>query len=586
MSDFLRKKNPVLKLPVAGRSQLNSCKIWVYRYANPAVKGLIQLDASDKNGIFGGTVDGADFSTNTIIKIDNDVISCDVSKTKSDPAGSFTFTLKQGRSERGELIATGNPLNYANLINVGDWVTIWMKKGLPADIPGDTSANSGLKMIGFIEDVTVVERDDPATGIPYLEYVISGSDIGKVFLTNLYFNPILKNAQLASLLGTYFMGDSQKLTDYAKKNGRGDNGLSTPDKMVTSIATFMLGGNLDKLSASHQNWYIPKELLTVVKGAPQKNQPAVIDILDVVTKVGVHSYDSRGSFVSASPLLGETIFPTLPSQGTIWEVMTFVQNPCLNEMYVDLTLKDEVVNGKRVTKLVPTLVCRQLPFSSKTQSETYAFRASKIKDAAADIQKTFFVDLPRQQIESLSIKEKSITKTNRDRVNQIVVSPEVVNQEVGALYVSLLNVPSIKRYGLKSFEFRTNYTFSESFQDTKIVKVTAALLADWLFKGHMLYKGRIRIDGPNTYFSVGTNLEITDQNQLFHIEGVDYSFRQMSNGMNSYEAVVQVSHGVSSTGSFLSFDDLGAFGSTIVTGAFENTKNSRGKGGYGGNSDQ
>jgi hypothetical protein len=574
MSNFLRKRDPVLKLPVAGKSQVNSCKIWIYRYANPAVKGLIQLDASDKNGIFGGTVDGADFSTQSVVKIDNDVVSCDVSKGKDNPAGTFTFTLKQGRSERGEQATKGKQLNYAELINVGDWVTIWMKKGLPADIPENASTSSGLKMIGFIEDVTVIERDDPATGVPYLEYVITGSDIGKVFLTNLYFNPVLKNAQISSLLGTYFMGDSQKLADYAKKNGRGDKGLATPDKMVTSIATFMLGGNLDKLSASHQNWYIPKELLATVKGTPQKNQPAVIDILDVQTQVGVHKYGTNGSFSGVSPLLGETIFPTLPSQGTIWQVMTFVQNPSLNEMYVDLVPKSG--------KLVPSLVCRQLPFSSKPNSSTYAFKDSKVKDAAAEIQKTFFVDLPRQQINSVDIKEKSITKTNRDRVNQIVVAPEFVGQEVGALYVSLLNVPSIKRYGLKSFEFRTNYTFSETLQDNKIVKISAALLADWLFKGHMLYKGRLRIDGPNTYFSVGSNLEIVDQKQLYHIESVEYSFRQMSNGMNSYEAVVQVSHGISSDGSFLqSFADLGAVGSSIVTGAFENTNSSRGRGGYG-----
>lgn len=572
MSKFLRKKDPVLRLPVAGKSQLSSCKIWIHRYANPAVKGLIQLDAADKNGIFGGTVDGTDFSTQSIIKIDNDVISCDVSKSKDNPVGTFTFTLKQGRSERGEQATKGQQLNYGQLINVGDWVTIWMKKGLPADIAENARADSGLKMIGFIEDVTIIERDDPASGTPYLEYVITGSDIGKVFLTNLYFNPIIQNAQISSLLGTYFMGDSQKLTEYAKKNGKGDKGLSTPDVMIKSIATFMLGGNLDKLSASHQNWYIPKELLATVKGVAQKNQPAVVDILDLQSQVGTHKYDSSGR-LSLSPLLGETIFPTLPSQGTIWQVMTFAQNPALNEMYVDLVVKDG--------QLVPSLVCRQLPFSSKPNSNTYAFKDSKVKDSAADIAKTFFVDLPRQKVESVDIKEKVITKTNRDRVNQIVVAPEFVGQEVGALYVSLLNVPSIKRYGLKSFEFRTNYTFSETLQDNKIVKITTALLADWLFKGHMLYKGRIRVDGPNTYFTVGTNLEIADQGQLFHVEAVDYSFRQMPNGMNSYEAVVQVSHGVASNGSFLeSFSELGGYGSTIVTGAFENTNSSRGRGGY------
>lgn len=572
MRDFLRKKDPVLKLPVAGKSQLSSCKIWIHRYANPAVKGLIQLDAADKNGIFGGTVDGADFSTQSTIKIDNDVISCDVSKSKENPVGTFTFTLKQGRSERGEQATKGQQLNYGQLINAGDWVTIWMKKGLPADIPGTTSTDSGLKMIGFIEDVSIIERDDPATGTPYLEYVVTGSDIGKVFLTNLYFNPIIQNAQISTLLGTYFMGDSQKLTEYAKKNGRGDKGLSTPDVMVKSIATFMLGGNLDKLSASHQNWYIPKELLATVKGQAQKNQPAVVDILDLQTQVGVHKYDAKQN-LSTSPLLGETIFPTLPAQGTIWQVMTFVQNPALNEMYIDLVPKDG--------RLVPSLVCRQLPFSSKPGSSTYAFKDSKVQDSASGITKTFFVDLPRQKINSVDIKDKSITKTNRDRVNQIVVAPEFVGAEVGALYISLLNVPSIKRYGLKSFEFRTNYTFSDSLQDNKIVKVTAALLADWLFKGHMLYKGRLRIDGPNKYFTVGTNLEISDQGQLFHIEAVDYSFRQLASGINTYEATVQVSHGIATDGSFLeSFATLGAFGSSIVTGAFENTNSSRGRGGY------
>lgn len=560
MNKFSRKPTTPKALPYSGISKQNSCVIKIHPYESAIDVDLLQLTASDKGGILGEELPASKaFATKNPIVIDNDVIECTVTKSKFSPVGTFSFTLKQGKSERGESLPNTHQLNYAKILQPGAWVTIWIKSGLPKDISKDASKNSGLKLVGFIEDVSIIERDQ-VNGIPSLEYVVTGSDIGKIFLTDLFFSPVLDNQAMSSFLGANLMKDSRNLT------GNNEAKL-TPDAAVKKILHFCLGSGLDKLSSANQMWFIPKTLLSTLTNiavSEQKIQPAVVNILDINSQIGLHKY--AGNSFSIGPLLGKTVFPNIPAQGTIWSLLQFVVNPSMNELYVDLV--------EKAGKLVPSVVCRQYPFSVNNTSNMSPFRG-KVKDVVSIDQKTMFVSLPKHKILSSELYEKNIRKTNKDRVNHISIVPEVVGNDVGALYYSMLNVSSIKKYGLKSVQFVNSYSL-----DKTLPKTALYLAVDWFFKAHGLFKGRLKIVGPDNYLTVGTNLLIEDQSALFHIEGVTYQFRQNPNGTNQYTAVVDVGHGIHSSESFLDFDSLGeGSGTTMAVSALENTKNTRGSGG-------
>jgi len=557
---FIRKGQEAAKIPLRGMSRQNSCIIRIHPYKSANLTDLLFLSSSTEGGILGEELStSATFETDKTFTIDNDVIACTITKHKSNPSGSFSFTLKQGKYEKGQTLPNTNQINYAKILQPGAWVTIWIKSGLPKDFSKDSSANSGLKLIGFIEDVSIIERD-AVNGIPSLEYVVSGSDIGKVFLTDLFFSPVLTNDTFASLLGANLMADSKKLS-------KDKSQLMSPDEAVKKILSFALGSSLTKLSSANQTWFIPKTLLTTLKNVTlmeQKVQPAVVNILDINTRIGLHQY--AGTSFTTQPLLGKTVFPTIPAQGTIWELLRFVQNPSMNELYVDLV--------KQGNELVASVVCRQYPFSVSKQSNMSPFNG-KAKDINTDSMKTQFTSLPKHKINSADLLEKNIRKTNKDRINHISVVPEVVGTDVGALYMSMLNVNSIKKYGLKSVQFVNTYAL-----DKNSIKSALYLLTDWFFKAHGLFKGRLKIIGPDDYFTIGNNLLIDDQASLFHIEGVTYEFRQNANGTNQYYAFVDVSHGIHADGNFLDFADLNeGSGTTMAVTMLENTKSARGSGG-------
>lgn len=557
---FLRKGQDGAKIPLRGMSRQSSCVIRIHPYKSASLTDLLLLSASHKGGIVGEELSSAvTFEAKDTFTIDNDVVACSITKQKSNPAGSFSFTLKQGKYEKGQTLPTTSQINYANILQPGAWVTIWIKSGLPKDISKDSSYNSGLKLIGFIEDVSIIERDSP-NGVPSLEYVVTGSDIGKVFLTDLFFSPVLTNDAVSSFLGANIMADSKKLNKDASQ-------LMSPDDAIKKILGFALGSSLNKLSSSNQMWYIPKTLLNTLQNIAvdeQKIQPAVVNILDISTRIGLHKYS--GTAFNVEPLLGKTVFPTIPAQGTIWDLLRFVQNPSMNELYVDLI--------KQGQKLVATVVCRQYPFSISEKSNMSPF-AGKVKDINSDAVKTQFISLPKHKIQSADLLEKNIRKTNKDRVNHISIVPEIVGNDAGALYLSMLNVNSIKKYGLKSVQFANSYSL-----DKNSLKSALYLLTDWFFKAHGLFKGRLKIIGPDDYFSVGNNILIEDQSALFHIEGMTYEFRQNANGTNQYYAYVDVSHGINSNENFLDFTNLSEGSGTIMAVTMlENTKSVRGSGG-------
>lgn len=524
-------------------SQRSTCTVVFYRWANVDITkiNLIQADSEKINNAT-ATSGNLEVNPNSVI-VRNDVVRCSVTKNKSQNAGQFSVTLKRGKSVKGTQVLN-NDVNYLDLIHPGDWAMIYMKKTGGKINTDSVKSDSGLKMVGIVRNVRYVEVDDEQTGKPRLEYVITGDDFGAVFDSNIFFNPLINQKTASTLLGAKFLTDAMKSIKGSSRPAKDMIKDFSPDKIVKRLVDFYLGANqpLDSTSSVNEAWYIPRNM--AVKFRPEtknKKSTAFTDILDK-SKIGLHQY-INGELRSVKSLPGATYFKSLPSSGTVWAVLQYVQNAIANEMYTDL-IKDS--NGN----LQPSLVLRQVPFSNKTGHETNVFTQSKKYGSKADEipqghQKTFFTDLPRFEIVSSDIKEKNIGTSDFERLNHIIVVPKLDDSaNLDLAYSTAVNVPSVQRYGLKTYSGQTGYILSDSLGDpVKVCKYFLHLMMDWFFLGHHLYNGTITIDGPDEHISLGNNLFIKDIEQLFHIEGYNHVYEIFPTGEISYTTALTVSRG-------------------------------------------
>lgn len=531
-------------------SQRSTCNVMIYRWSDPNMSKLALLDAKGDAALKGTNPTNGNLKEPQIpIVIKNDVVRCSITKNKTGSAGQFSITLKRGKEVKNGVVQNKD-INYLELINSGDWIMIYIKKSGTIKT-GSTAFDSGLKMVGIVDNVRYVETDDENTGKPRLEYVLTGQDFGKIFDMDIFFNPLI--APIASqLLGAKFNVDAAKtLSELDRADA--SRALS-PDLVVKKLCSFYLGGNntLDSLNSTNEAWYIPKSL--AVNFRPDfKNKSAVsaIDVVDL-NRIGLHKFRAN-KFLRADPLPGGTFFKSLPSQGTVWSVLEFVNNKIANEMYTELVRGSDGL-------LRPALIMRQLPYSNKRNHETNAFTQAanfgkSTGDSASDSDKTYLIDLPRVIVNSSQIKQKNVGKSDFERINHLLVVPKSdVIQNLDELYQSVVNVPSVQRYGLKTYQAQTGYIFGQKFGNpTKACRFYLDLLIDWFFLSHQFYNGTIVIDGLDENIEVGSNLFIDDIGQIYHIEGYNHVYEVGVDGATSYTTSLTVSRGQALKGAAAQF---------------------------------
>jgi hypothetical protein len=529
-------------------SQRSSCIIVVYRYDQTDIAKLTRVNASNDRGVSGGGAADTtgNFSTRSRVVIKNDIVRCTVSKDKEGSSGTFSFTLKQGKQVKSGQIQK-DKIDYIDALHPGDWVMIYMNKhGSDESIDiNSTKPSSGLKFLGIIETVRYIELDEPSSAKPRLEYNITGRDWGKVFDNDIFFNPQFNQQTIQNLLGANFLTDSSKVL---KGNDRASLNDFTPDKVMKNVISFYMGGKFDSLNVNNQTWYIPGELAQRFKPQEKIKSKGVsfVDILSL-SKIGMHKF-SKNKFTGVSALPGAALVKALPSSGSIWSVMHFLSNSAVNELFTDLTLDSK-------GNLVPSVIHRQMPFSNKPNHETNVFHASsrspkdggngaKLSDKISDDQKTYFIDLPRHNIPSTEIKQKNIGKNDYERVNHVIVVPRVDSATYDIAFVAILNTPSIQRYGFKTVQAQTAYCLATTEGIKNYCERCTNLIADWFFLGHQLFNGSLLIDGVEEHVELGSNLYISDVQQLFHIEGYTHTFEvDAISGGRSYNTELRVSRG-------------------------------------------
>lgn len=528
-------------------SQRSVCNVVIYRWNDTDITELFKQDVSSTGAV---SLGGNSAATGNLVQksrviIRNDVIRCNINKNKGGSSGNFSLTLKRGKKVRNGRVLNED-IDYLDVIHPGDWIMIYIKKsgGITLQDLQSTRPESGIKMIGVIENVRYIEVDDPGTASPRLEYVVTGRDFGKVFENNIFFNPTLNGGTASTLIGAQLVGDASKSIKGINRPAEGALTEFTPDQIVKKLIGFFLGdgrgASLDGLNSTHQPWYVPAQMARVLRpNLRNRSQVSAADIIDT-SKIGLQSYSRNDPVPNIRQLLGANIPLSPPSEGTVWSMLEFFQNPIINELYTELTLTSDGT-------LQPALIHRQFPFSNKP-GETSPFTANtnkSFKQLANRRNQTFFVDLPRHSILSSDIRQKNVGKADHERMNYVIVVPRSGFVNNDKLFKAVSNIPSIQRYGIRIFQGETPYILQDENQLdlVKICELFSQLIADWFFHSHQLYNGTLVIDGRDEHIEIGNNLFISDVKQLYHIEGYTHTYEVRKDAPTIYNTELRVSRG-------------------------------------------
>lgn len=562
------------------KGQKPACIIKIFPWENPAILGMEVLNLSSDGGFFTDRkIQNQARNARQSSVVDNDIVRCSINKAKNSSSGAFSFILKRGnKGDNGQKVSN-QPIDYLKVISPGDWVAIYMKSDGVIDING-TDSESGLKLLGIIENIRYVEIDDPSLGKPRLEYVVTGRDFGKILESEIYFNPLIASMpELQSAMGAKFNVDA--LAQFGK------GPTYSPDQIIKSMLRFYVGGDLSETSRVSQQWFVPSEVAALFKSGASSGAGSVpfYNLLNQ-NYIGTHQYNSAQQFSTATPLLGSTLVLSAPTSGTVWSAMQSYANLCLNEFVVDLK-KTKVIgqtkDGRPKYKLEPCVQLRQLPYSNTKASETSVFYSGTngtLEKMVPNIEKTFYLNLPRHVLQSTDLKQKNIGKSDFERINSIIITPGLLSTEppLQQAYRMAINIPSVQRYGSRFLNASSFYTAGSDIVNytTKCV----SLLSDFFMTAHLMYNGTIVATGTDEFVEVGQNLYIEDIQQLFHIEGISYIYEiNQEIGSTTYNTEFRVSRGVRVQGGQTRFIDNSVsraeedLYSTIVTNSFENVRN-------------
>lgn len=348
------------------------------------------------------------------IVLTDDLISVQVSHSKGNHLGTAAFKLR----------AT---LNYFTEFFPGDYVFVWMvndsvsynsvlqniRDGKPCN-----GFHDGLKFFGKLNSIRKNINQSPTgtrtttfscsaasfseldAGIYYEPYLgTQESDLATGFLkgTGVLITEVLKttasdldkgisaNRLMPLLLGIFYGNGVAKNLGIETNTPDITQGLDNPDAFVVpdQVASVFLGTN-QSWGSKPSGKFAYTDLLEFIHGvqqyehdAPDSGEISTVrypwdfmaanKVAKIFTPDGIGG--SRGASTSKFTQieLTGTFMPSIPQfsgNRSVWEILQGFLNPVVNEMFTTLRVNAD-------GNIVPTLVCRQQPFSSGLVSESY-----------------------------------------------------------------------------------------------------------------------------------------------------------------------------------------------------------------------
>lgn len=471
-------------------------------------------------------------------------------------------------SHLSQLSATLLPSEHLNLlaeIMPGDWVFAWMMHGREAQqsvvrkIRDGKPANDwhdGLKFVGRANGPRKQISQDPNGGVRTTRYSLTAVGFWELDAT-LYYEPHLANR--VPTLGLHWARIGANVNKLIRENGQGIG--------VTQALTFFLDllmgqgvpvnlsrGNEDPrlratagLDAPYS--YIVPTPVGQLLGQTEKTKAggllAYADILEFV--YGVQRYGDLDSATgtpeaqifnpegtrtpgsrryTGTDLMG-TFIPTAPqfTNNSVWSILNQYLNSAVNELYTCLRVNAD-------GKVMPTLVARQLPFSSEL--------------APSSIATTRFLDLPRWRLHPILIKRADLGRSGMQRVNFVHVYGDSGRGKPSEMTAQVVRYPpkrddlDIARNGFNPMMKTVSCAETDILQGGP--EKWMALIADIVMGQHMTLSGLTELIGIQAPICPGDNVEL--DGAVLHIESVSHRCSISADGKKSFTTTLALSYGV------------------------------------------
>lgn len=478
------------------------------------------------------------------------LISITTNKTKSDPVGTFNFTLAPTR-------------NWVSVLTPGSWCALLMTNE-PLDQDSFKKAKpKQVKMFGRIDTVrtNVSVGDDGARSTTY---TVTGRDWGSIFNNTVYVDPIVQDPSdqgktMASALYQQF-----------SQNVFSDNNdvlaVTVPKNLNTILSIF--GGPLnlpetDRLAKATHDVSMPSEVSNYfgfVDGFNNvTNSTKFAELLILVwgPLKGEDDYDNSTPDQTGTGWLDPGV---LLGQHPLWSILQDNSNYAMNEMFSEMFWSEE---GPELL-----LYNRIKPFSYTDDPAS--------PDKIDTSMRSMF-----QNIASHKLADEAVINVNAgtnwaDKFNFIEIKPDL--NELNILGV-LLKAKSqayqgdnstsdiFNREGFRPIMFSIKQLPFNKKGSTEpiqgdVLSKWVHLAKEWYFDSHRLLNGTVVLHGSSEYIPVGDNimfdagligvtpnynsgsLKTNKVYVLGHVETVQNTFMVNHDGTRSFQTTIQFVRGI------------------------------------------
>ena len=540
-------------------------------------------------------------------KLTESLISMNTHKTKDAAAGTFEVHLAP-------------TANWIARLTPGSWCCLLMTRDEKLDLPSFSTARAdrrSLKFFGRISDVRVNISVDGNTGARQKIYVVTGTDWGTIFKSNLYIDAVARedtktpDGEEANAISTALklLFDKQ-LFNWAKS---GKNPTSTENvralvntwgKPVQTIeaaaddAAAKFG--FEELQLNSGTFTFPKEVMRYLglndqePAGPKPGDKSSVNVADNISwytgiltgSDGRFKPEDSGDLGAIAP---EYVYEDIDEAGSfpdpdsitgpheLWSLLVSNSNEIINEMFNDLRWDGDVPRLAVYKRVKPFVVNPDfLDTTGTSVTET-------IEDKISLFQNIRTFEIPFEDVTNIN------AGTNYDTLKNFVEilpgrSPLMQGVQ-GSPFKSASQISdraSLARSGFRPIIHASHfipYTEDHKKIDVEAFSAWKWLVREWHFNTHNMLNGTLSIIGQNIHIGVGDNItmlaKVLGPEQNFnkyqkddaadnpdstfltmHVESVMNNFSVDANGVRTFVTQIGFVRGIFTTANGQSLADL------------------------------
>lgn len=480
--------------------------------------------------------------------IRRDCTQLSVTKNKRSCVGNLVANLKAGDR------------NYLAEITPGDWILAWMlqspeeadevERKIRAGEPCN-QFNDGLKFVGRVYSVQKT-MSVTADGKKSLGYSVQGNSFAE-FNSMVFYDKSFEIKD--TFIGTWLGRLGIAINEFITAEGIDVN------KAIPTLLDVLLGRGIGQQAANPSGdpllqavtgltsskeapyaYAVPKTVAKLLgRVAPSKPVFSYADLLN--SMFGIQKYTTNTEVLNVlyggtpdykrifrparfRPMLG-SFTPAVSSFNgkTVWAALEQYLNPAINEMFTCLRMNAQ-------GEVLPTLVVRQLPFSSTSEGD----------------RQTGFLEVPRWKPPDAMVTNYLFSRSDAMRLNfvhvlaqaQAQARPDNTQQQL-LFSPPIRDDQDIRRSGLRA----DIQTVACGIRDQELgPKEWVDIRTDILMGGHMLLSGTVEMYLVQEPICEGDNFEY--EGVVFHIESVTHTCATSEDGRRHAGTTLQLSYGVRS----------------------------------------